>query len=192
MTATYTFDVFATVDGFGSASSEWSGYWGKQGPQLLQHRLELYANEVQMVFGANTYREFADMLAKSSEYPDVRDPWVTEMRKKPVTIISSTLKAPVDWPRAKIARGDGAEIVANLKAQSEVPLRSIGSLSLNRSLMNAGLVDFVQLTVFPVITGQTGKRPIFEDAADFDLELVDARLLDRNIEELTYRPSLHD
>ena len=72
-----------------------------------------------------------------------------------------------------------------------MPLRSHGSLSLNRALMAAGLVDHVQVTLFPVITGQTGEGPIFQDAADFDLELVEQRTLDGRTQELTYRPTLH-
>jgi hypothetical protein len=49
----------------------------------------------------------------------------------------------------------------------------------------------VQVTLFPVITGQTGDDPIFRGAADFDLELVENRTLDGHIQELTYRPTLH-
>jgi hypothetical protein len=79
MTATYTFDVFSSLDGYGAASAGWSGYWGKQGPELLDHRLALYGPEQRMVFGANTYRLFARMLASSTEGSDVRDPWVTRM-----------------------------------------------------------------------------------------------------------------
>ena len=70
-------------------------------------------------------------------------------------------------------------------------MRSHGSLSLNRALMAAGLVDRVQLTIFPVITGQTGVEPIFENAADFDLELLESRTLDGHTQELVYRPTLH-
>jgi dihydrofolate reductase len=73
----------------------------------------------------------------------------------------------------------------------EVPARSHGSLSMNRALMAAGLVDRLQVTLFPVITGQTGLDPIFEGAADFDLELIEQRTLDGDIQELVYRPSLH-
>jgi dihydrofolate reductase len=95
-----------------------------------------------MVFGANTHRLFARMLASSTE-------------------------------------------------ESEVPLRSHGSLSMNRALMAAGLVDRVQVTLFPVITGQTGSDPVFQGAADFDLELIESRTLDADIQELIYRPALH-
>ncbi len=191
MTATYTFDVFTSLDGFGVATGNWGGYWGKQGPELLAHRLALYNQEQRMVFGATTYRGMAQMLASSTEGPEVGDPWVTRMRNLPATVVSTTLRGPLDWPDATIESGDAVDVVARLKKESDVPLRSHGSLSLNRALMAAGLVDRVQLTVFPVITGQTGVAPVFEDAADFDLELIESRTLDGHTQELIYRPTLH-
>ncbi len=146
MASTYTFDVFSSLDGFGTADSSagWTGYWGKQGPELLDHRLAVYGEEQRMVFGATTYRAIRTRCVASS----------TE--------------------------------------ESEVPLRSHGSLSMNRALMAAGLVDRVQVTLFPVITGQTGRDPIFQGAADFDLELIESRTLDGDIQELTYRPTLRE
>jgi dihydrofolate reductase len=191
MTASYTWDVFSSLDGFGSVSANWSGYWGKQGPELLDHRLALYAADQLMVFGATTFREFVQMLASSTEDSDVRDAWVTRMRSMPATVVSSTLQEPLDWPNATVVSGEAVDIVARLKEESEVPLRSHGSLSLNRALMAAGLVDRVQVTLFPVITGQAGQSPILKGAADFDLELVEHRTLDGHIQELIYRPTLH-
>ena len=191
MPATYTFDVFSSLDCYSTASANWSGYWGKQGPELLEHRLALYSAEQRMVFGANTYRAFARMLASSTEESEVRDPWVTRMWNMPATVVSTTLEGPLDWPNATIASGDPVDVVARLKEESDVPLRSHGSLSLNRALMAAGLVDRVQVTLFPVITGQTGQDPIFHNAADFDLELLEQRTLDGHIQELVYRPTLH-
>ena len=47
------------------------------------------------------------------------------------------------------------------------------------------------MTIFPVITGQTGLDPIFQGAADFDLELLETRTLDGRAQELVYRPTLH-
>jgi dihydrofolate reductase len=191
MTATYTFDVFSSLDGFGAAGATWSGYWGKQGPELLEHRLAVYEPQQRMVFGANTHRLFARMLAASTEESEVRDPWVTRMRKLPATVVSTTLQEPLDWPDATVASGDAVDVVARLKEDSDVPLRSHGSLAMNRALMAAGLVDRVQVTLFPVITGQTGIDPIFAGGADFDLELLESRTLDRHIQELVYRPTLH-
>ena len=193
MTATCTFDIFSTLDGYGSygPNGNWGGYWGKQGPELLGSRLASFDAEQRMVFGATTFRMFVEMLAASTEKSDVRDPWVTLMRNMPATVVSSTLKGHQDWPNATIVTGDAVVIVARLKKQSEVPLRSHGSISLNRALMAAGLVDFVRVTVFPVISGKTGTHPIFKEAADFDLEMIESRTLDRNIQELVYRPNLH-
>jgi dihydrofolate reductase len=191
MSATYTFDVFSSLDGYGSHHGDWGGYWGKQGPELLARRLALYDQEQRIVFGANMYREFAQILASSTEESESRDPWVTRMRSMPTTVVSTTLEGPLDWPDATIVSGDAVDIVTRLKKESEVPLRSHGSLSLNRALMAAGLVDRVQVTIFPVITGQTGQRPVFEAAADFDLELTESRTLDGRTQELTYRPTLH-
>jgi dihydrofolate reductase len=192
MPATYTFDVFSSLDGFGSVSGgDWGGYWGKQGPELLDHRLALFDPEQRMVFGATTFESFVRMLAESTAESEVRDPWVTRMRNMPATVVSTTLEEPVDWPDATVVSGDAVEVVAKLKEESEVPLRSHGSLSMNRALMAAGLVDRVQVTLFPVITGENGSDPVFGGAADFDLELLETRTLDGYIQELIYRPTLH-
>jgi dihydrofolate reductase len=191
MTATYTFDVFSSLDGFGGVSGgDWGGYWGKQGPELLDHRLALYDEKQRMVFGANTYRAFTQLLASDTE-ASVNDLWVTRMRHLPATVVSTTLAGPLDWPDATVVSGDAVDVVTRLKQESDVPLRSHGSLSMNRALMAAGLVDYVQVTIFPVITGQTGDDPIFGGAADFDLELIESRTLDGHIQELSYRPTLH-
>ena len=191
MTATYTFDIFSSLDGYGSHHGDWGGYWGKQGPELLDHRLAVYGPEQRMVFGASTYRQFARMLGPGTGESGVGDPWVTRMRSLPAIVVSSTLEEPLDWPDATVVRGDAVDVIARLKAESGVPLRSHGSLSLNHALMAAGLVNRVQVTLFPVITAQTGQEPIFGGAADFDLDLIESRTLDGNTQELTYRPTLH-
>jgi len=143
------------------------------------------------VIAASTYRAFEGMLADSTEDSEVRDPWVTKLWNLPATVISTTLTEPLNWPNAKVVSGDAVEVVARLKEESDAPLRSHGSLAMNRALMAAGLVDRVQVTLYPVITGQTGLEPIFQGAADFDLELLEHRTLDKDIQELIYRPSLH-
>lgn len=191
MSASYTFDVFISLDGYGSVSRGWGGYWGKQGPELLARRLALHEPEQRMVLGANTFRAFARMLASSAAGSEVHDPWVTRMRCLPATVVSNTLDGPLDWPDATLERGNAVDTVAKLKKASDVPLRSHGSLSMNRALMAAGLVDRLQVTLFPVITGQTGTQAVFAGADDFDLELIECRTLDRHIQELTYRPRRH-
>ena len=192
MTATYTWDIFCTLDGFGSYNSDgdWGGYWGKQGPEFLDHREAMYDAEQRMVFGAKTYRQYVEMLGESTPDPLLDAGWITRMRNSPTFVASTTLKAPLEWENAT-AMPDAVAEVARLKQASEVPLRSHGSLSLNWALMAAGLVDRVQVAVFPVISGRTGTEPIFGGAVDFDLELLEQRTLDRRIQELVYRPTLH-
>ena len=192
MTATYTFDIFSTLDGYGSYGppGDWGGYWGKQGPEWLEHRFDVYGGEHRMVLGATTFRQFVQMLAEGDDDSEVRDPWITRMRNLPTTVVSSTLEGPLDWPDATVASGDAVDVVTRLKEESDVPLRSHGSLSLNWALLDAGLVDRVQVTVFPVISGLSGSDPIFGGAGDFDLELLEARTFDTNTQELTYRPIL--
>ena len=192
MTATYTWDIFCTLDGFGSYNrdGDWGGYWGKQGPEFLDHREAMYDAEQRMVFGAKTYRQYVEMLGESTPDPLLDAGWITRMRNSPTFVASTTLKAPLEWENATVMPDAVAE-VARLKQASEVPLRSHGSLSLNWALMAASLVDRVQVAVFPVISGRTGTEPIFGGAVDFDLELLEQRTLDRHIQELVYRPTLH-
>jgi dihydrofolate reductase len=136
-------------------------------------------------------RTFIQSLGPRSGLLKDVDPVNAAMRNLPTTVISTSLAGPLDWPDATILRGDAVQVVARLKVESDLPLRSHGSLSMNRALMAAGLVDRVQVTIFPVVSGRTGMRPIFEGAADFDLELIDSRILDGRTQELTYRPTIH-
>ena len=189
MSTTYTFDVFSTLDGFGSygAGGDWGGYWSKQGPEFLEHRRSQYEPDQRMVMGADTFREFVRMIG-STDVSEMDD-WTARMRDLPTTVVSSTLDRADGWPHATVVGGDAADVVARLKDDSDVPLRSHGSLSLNRALATAGLVDIVQVTVFPVISGRTGTAPILAGWDDFDLELVDSRTMDGRIQELRYRPT---
>jgi len=190
MTATYTWDVFSTLDGYGSYAegADWGGYWSKQGPELLAHRAGLFATEQRMVFGATTFRENAEIMTSGID-PHTLDEWNVRTMRMPATVVSSTLRDTLGWPDATIVSGDAVEIVTRLKRESDVPLRSPASLSLNRALMAAGLVDRLQVTIFPVISGRTGTSPILRGAGDFDLELLESRTLDGRTQELVYRPT---
>jgi dihydrofolate reductase len=191
MTAVYTWDVFSTLDGYGSYAegADWGGYWGKQGPELLEHRTALFDTEQRMVFGATTFRETAQVMSSGID-PNTLDEWNVRLMRMPATVVSSTLQDTLGWPDATIVSGDAVDIVARLKEESNMPLRSQASLSLNRALMAAGLVDHLQVTIFPAISGRTGTSPILGGAGDFDLELLESRTLDGRTQELVYRPTL--
>jgi dihydrofolate reductase len=192
MSASYTWDVFSTLDGYGTYAEggDWGGYWGKQGPELLAHRASLFDTPQRMVYGATTFREMAEVFSAATD-PHTLDEWNVRTHRAPATVLSSTLTDTLGWPDATIERGDAVEVVARLKQDSDVPLRSQASLSLNWALMAAGLVDRMQVTIFPVISGRTGASPVLGGAGDFDLELLESRTLDGHTVELVYRPTRH-
>jgi dihydrofolate reductase len=188
--ATYTWDVYSTLDGFASYTNDgdWGGYWGKEGDEFLAHRVAVLKPDQRFVLGANTFRQFEELLGPKVE--DL-DPVNARMKSMPTTVISKSLKGPLAWPDATLVSADAIEHVTELKQNSTAPLRSHGSLSMNRALMAAGLVDRLQVSVFPVVSGRTGQEPVFEGAEDFDLELIETRTFDGRIQELIYRPRLH-
>jgi len=189
VTAVYTWDVFSTLDSYGSYAedADWGGYWSKQGPELLAQRAALFDTEQRMVFGATTFREMAEIMTSGID-PNALDEWNVRTMRMPATVISSTLTDTLGWPDATIVSGDAVDIVGRLKKESDVPLRSQASLSLNWALMAAGLVDRLEVTVFPVISGRTGTSPILGGAGDFDLDLLESRTLDGHTQLLVYRP----
>ncbi|GID32877.1 dihydrofolate reductase family protein [Paractinoplanes brasiliensis] len=191
MTAVYTWDVFSTLDGYGSfvEGADWGGYWSKQGPELLAHRAAIFETGQRMVYGATTFREMAQIMA--GDDPNALDEWNVRTMRSPATVISSTLTGTLGWPDATVVSGDAVEIVTRLKQESDVPLRSQASLKLNWALMAAGLVDRLQITIFPVVSGRTGTSPVLGGAGDFDLELLESRTFDNRSLQLTYRPTPH-
>jgi dihydrofolate reductase len=179
---TYTVDWFMTLDGFGSGPE---AYWGKDGPELREQRAQIYGDEEQtLVFGANTYRLFQRFA------PPEDDPSHSPLNEARKIAISRTLEEPLTWKNSTLIAEDALDAVPRLKAESPVPLRSHGSIAMNRALLVAGLVDRLELMVFPVITGASGADPVFAGLPDIDLELVDSRVYDGRILQLVYVPTV--
>ena len=145
---TYTVDLFMTLDGFGTGPV---GYWGKEGPELLEQRARTFGEEDQtLVVGANTYRSMARFA------PAEDDPSYAALYAARKIVISRTLKEPLTLANTTLIAEDALDAVPRLKAESPVPLRCHGSISMNRALLAAGLVDRLEVMVFPVITGASG------------------------------------
>jgi dihydrofolate reductase len=136
------------------------------------------------VFGANTYR----LMQRFA--PAETDPSSAPLNAARKLIISRTLEEPLDWANSTLIPEDALDAVPRLKAESPVPLRSHGSIAMNRALLAAGLVDRLEVMVFPVITGASGERPILAGLPDIDLELVDSRLFDGRVQQLVYVPTV--
>lgn len=154
-------------------------------PELVEQRAQTYGSKDQtLVFGANTYRLFQRFA------PAEADPSHTPLNEAQKIVISRTLEEPLTWENSTLIAEDALEVVPRLKAESPVPLRSHGSIAMNRALLAAGLVDRLEVMVFPVITAATGADPIFADLPDIDLELVDSQVFDGRMQQLVYVPTV--
>lgn len=182
--STLTIDLFSSLDGFAGAEG-WPGYYGKEGLELLAWLEEKLAEDQVMVMGANTYRTMSQIAA------DQDDPTFARMAEIPKFVFSSTLKPPLAWDNTELVAEDAMTAIRRMKQKGSAPMRTLGSISLSNSLLREGLVDYLQITVFPVVTAQSGLEPLFEGGPDLDLELVDSRTFDGRTQLLKYVPALH-
>ncbi|OMI85199.1 deaminase [Streptomyces sp. M1013] len=186
MSSSLMVDFIISLDGYASAEG-WPGFWGMEGPEYLAWLDGDDEKRHTSLMGATTYRL---MSGFAREMPD--DPgfaWLTGM---PKVVFSSTLRPPLSWTNTELFPGDAVAAVRDMKRDGTRPLRTLGSLSLCRSLLEAGLVDRFRVVVFPVITGATGKERIFDAYPDVTLDLVESRTFDGRLQLLEYVPTVLD
>jgi dihydrofolate reductase len=176
-------DFITSLDGYGSAEG-WPGYWGLEGPEYLSWLEESPQSSYTALMGATTYRQLSGFAADSD------DDTFALLNAMPKVVFSSTLEEPLEWANARLVAGDPVEAVRSLKADTPHGLRTIGSLTLCRSLLEAGLVDRFRVVVFPVITGSTGRDRIYDGYPDVSLEMVASRTFDGRIQLLEYLPTV--
>ncbi|WP_030452316.1 dihydrofolate reductase family protein [Herbidospora cretacea] len=184
MSTTFTVDFFCSLDGYGMARG-WPGYWGKEGPELRADRVRTFAQDQVLVLGATTFREFRQFVTEYDE------PYYDSLNTLPKIVFSSTLKEPLGWQNSTVLDEDAVTAIERLKRTTDVPMRSHGSISLNRALLAAGLVDRLEVMVFPAVSGRAGGSALFHDGAELDLELVESTVLDGRTNKLVYIPRLH-
>jgi dihydrofolate reductase len=137
-----------------------------------------------MLMGANTYRVMAEIVAAGD------DPSFPRMAELPKVVFSSTIQPPLSWANTRLIGDDAIAAVADLKATETLPMRTIGSLSLSRSLLAAGLVDRVRIVLFPLILGRSGRERILDGLPDLNLTMVSSRILDGRLQLLEYIPEV--
>lgn len=177
-------DYITSLDGFGAAEG-WPGLWGMGGPEYLEWLAEDARNDYMLLMGANTYRLFAGFAASGEEFVD-------ELMARPKIVFSRTLSAPLPWANTTLVDQDAVDVVRSLKEENGIPLRTIGSPSLCRSLLLAGLVDRYRVVVFPVVNGATGRDRIYDGWPDVGLETVRSRTLDGRLHLLEFVPTVLD
>jgi dihydrofolate reductase len=179
-------DFIMSLDGYGAADG-WPGYWGMEGPEYLAWIKHDEAEDHIALMGATTYRELAGYAA---EMPG--DPGLAALTALPKVVFSSTLGEPLPWANTEVVDRDVVEAVRDMKRRDSRPLRTVGSVSLCRSLIEAGEVDRFRVVVFPVITGATGTDRLFDAYPDIALDLVDTRTFDGRLQLLEYVPTVLD
>ncbi len=176
-------DFITSLDGYASAEG-WPGFWGLEGPEYLGWLDESPERDYTVLMGATTYRLMSGFAATGEE-------GLSELTEAPKVVFSSTLEEPLEWANTRLVTENPVEAVRSLKAEGAAPgLRTIGSLTLCRSLLEAGLVDRFRVVAFPVITGRTGRERIYDGFPDVALEMVASRTFDGRLQLLEYVPTV--
>jgi dihydrofolate reductase len=175
-------DFITSLDGYGAAEG-WPGWWGLEGPEYLTWLGESPEAAYTVLMGANTYRVMSGYAAEGEPGTDP----LADMDK---VVFSSTLTEPLSWSKTRLVAGDPVDAIREMKEHGAASMRTMGSLTLCRSLLRAGLVDRFRVVVFPVITGATGQERIYDGYPDVALDLLDSRTFDGRIQLLEYKPTV--
>jgi dihydrofolate reductase len=177
---TLMIDFITSLDGYGAAEG-WPGWWGMQSAEYLDWLGEQPEHTILM--GATTYRLMSGFAASGEEGVD-------ELTQVSKVVFSSTLTDPLAWANTQLVTGDAVDAVRAMKAESAIDMRTLGSVSLCRSLITAELVDRFRVVVFPVVTGATGQDRIYDGYPDVRLDLVESRTFDGGLQLLEYVPTV--
>jgi dihydrofolate reductase len=185
-------DFITSLDGYASGEG-WPGWWGLEGPEYLAWLGE--QPEVTYLMGAKTYRLMSgfaagEVPAGTEEFSSDEEASVGGLTQASKVVFSSSLDEPLTWANTTLERDEAVDVVKAMKEDGSGILSTIGSLSLSRSLVQAGLVDRFRVVMFPVITGATGSERIYDGYPDVALEMTESRTFDGRIQLVEYRPSV--
>ena len=173
-------DFITSLDGYGAADG-WPGWWGLEGPEYLAWLVEQPEGDYTVLMGATTYRVMSGYAAEG-------EPGTDSLAAMSKVVFSTTLHEPLAWPNTRLVARDAVEAVREMKQNGFESMRTMGSLTLCRSLLSAGLVDRFRVVVFPVITGSTGQERIYDGYPDVALDMIRSRTFDGRIQLLEYAP----
>jgi dihydrofolate reductase len=183
-------DFITSLDGYGAAEG-WPGFWGMEGPEYLSWLQQLPDRDYTNLMGATTYRLMSDFAAGADELRPAEGDAFAELTAASKVVFSSTLESPLRWANTRLVRDDPVQEVRAMK-EAGISMRTLGSLTLCRSLLAAGLVDRFRVVVFPVITGVTGRDRIYDGYPDVALRMVASRTFDDRLQLLEYVPTVLD
>src|SRR5215472_6828281 len=175
-------DFITSLDGYAAADG-WPGWWGLEGPEYLRWLGEQPETEYTVLMGATTYRVMSGLAAAG-------EPGTDALAGLSKVVFSTTLSEPVSWPNTQLIARDAVEAVREMKDKGSRSMRTIGSLTLCRSLLNAGLADRFRVVIFPVITGTSGRDRIYDGYPDVALDMISSRTFDARIQLMEYVPTI--
>jgi len=175
-------DFITSLDGYAAADG-WPGWWGLEGPEYLAWLAEQPEADYTVLMGAATYRLMSGFAAGG-------EPGTGALAAMSKVVFSATLSEPLSWANTQLVAQDPVEAVREMKDQAARSMRTIGSLTLCRSLLKAGLVDRFRVVVFPVITGSSGRERIYDGYPDVALDMTSSRTFDGRIQLLEYSPTI--
>jgi dihydrofolate reductase len=175
-------DFITSLDGYGAAEG-WPGWWGLEGPEYLAWLGEQPEADYMLLMGATTYRVMSGLAAEG-------EPGTDALAGLSKVVFSTTLSEPLAWPNTQLIGRDAGEAVREMKAKGSRSMRTIGSLTLCRSLLKAGLVDRFRVVIFPVITGASGRDRIYDGYPDVALDMISSRTFDGRIQLVEYVPTI--
>lgn len=175
-------DFITSLDGYAAAEG-WPGWWGLEGPEYLAWLGQQPEGAYTVLMGATTYRLMSGFAAGG-------EPGTEALTGLSKVVFSSTLSEPLSWPNTELVAEDPVAAVREMKDTGSRSMRTMGSLTLCRSLLRAGLVDRFRVVVFPVITGRTGRERIYDGYPDVALDMTSSRTFDGRIQLLEYVPRI--
>lgn len=175
-------DFITSLDGYAAADG-WPGWWGLQGPEYLAWLGDQPEGDYTVLMGATTYRVM-------SRFATEGEPGTGALARMSKVVFSTTLREPLSWPNTRLVARDPLAAVREMKEHGSTSMRTLGSLTLCRALLQAGLVDRFRVVVFPVITGSTGRERIYDGYPDVALDMIRSRTFDGRIQLLEYVPTI--
>ena len=139
---------------------------------------ETFASDA-LLLGRKTYEGFAEAWpSRDGEFAD-------KFNSMPKVVVSTTLEDP-EWQNTTVVRD--LDAVRKLKETEDSTYVVHGSAQLVQSLLDADLVDQLNLMVFPVVLGD-GKRLFGPTGDKKQFQLAETRTADDSVLILVYRRS---
>lgn len=166
-----------TLDGFADDSDNWSFDYANE--EVMAALAADMAAMGTMVLGRKTYEMFAGF------WPGQENPVADVMNSVPKVVLSSTL-AKAEWQNSTLVSTGVAQFLTDLKTKSDKDIRVVGSLSVVRSLWADGLLDELQLFIYPLVRGR-GERLFLDGLDEARMRVVKSETFSNGVLHVTYQ-----